>query len=197
MQLYLRHTPQPFPWGCQYYSLYALVGDCRILDDVTESNGGRFEERARALGYFFSSLYTECSLTVPMPTSVWEKLFGGATGVEVLAGNVGPFLIDVRSPRARHVMHTVAIALRAASDTELLVQVFDPSAAGEKEYATLADFLASPYGQVYGLKQVLPLAQFEQVMPTAFGPDAPHVRPEVRQAWEAIQLSTEPAACTR
>jgi hypothetical protein len=183
MQLYLQHTPQPFPWGCQYYSLYSLTGDTRLLWDVTESNGHRFEEYARSLGYFFSPLYTECSLTVPMPASVWEKLFGGTTGVEVLHGNVGPFLIDVRSPRARHVMHTVAIALRAASDSELVVQVFDPSAAGEKEYCTLADFLASPYGKVYGLKQVLPLADYEQVMPKAFGPDAPHVHPEVRQAY--------------
>jgi hypothetical protein len=193
MQLFLQHTPQPFPWGCQHYSLYSLVGDKRLLDDVTESNGQRFEEHARSLGYFFSVLYTECSLTVPMPNSVWERLFGGTAGVEVLQGHVGPFLIDVRSPRARHVMHTVAIALRAASESELLVQVFDPSAAGEKEYATLADFLASPYGQVYGLKQVLLLEQFEQVMPRAFGPDAPHVRPEVRQAWEATQLAKEAA----
>jgi hypothetical protein len=183
MQLTLQHIAQPFPWGCQYFSLYSLVGDVRLLDDVTESNGHRFEERARELGYFFSPLYTECSLTVPMPASVWEKLFGGTTGVEVLHGNVGPFLIDVRSPRNRHVMHTVAIALRAASETELLVQVFDPSAAGEKEFATLADFLASPYGQVYGLKQVLLLADYEEVMPKAFGPDAPHVHPETRQAY--------------
>jgi len=193
MQLFLQHTPQPFPWGCQYYSLYSLVGDARLLDDVTESNGQRFEEHARALGYFFSVLYTECSLTVPMPASVWERLLGGTAGVQVLQGHVGPFLIDVRSPRARHVMHTVAIALRAASESELLVQVFDPSAAGEKEYATLADFLASPYGQVYGLKQVLSLAHFEEVMPRAFGPDAPHVRPEVRAAWEATQLQKEAA----
>ena len=183
MQLFLQHTPQPFPWGCQYYSLYSLLGDERILADVTESNGHRFEERARELGYFFSRLYTECSLTVPMPASVWKKLFGGVTGVEVLQGNVGPFLIDVHSPRARHVMHTVAIALRAASDSELVVQVFDPSAAGEKEFCTLADFLASPYGKVYGLKQVLSLAHYEEVMPKAFGPDAPHVHPEVRQAY--------------
>lgn len=193
MDLYLQHTPQPFPWGCQYYSLFSLVGDARILDDVTEANGHRFEERARELGYFLSTLYCECSCTVPMPEAVWLKLFGGAVGVDVLQGHVGPFLIDVNSPRNRHVMHTVGIALRGVSETELLVQVFDPAAAGEKEYATLADFLTSPYGKVYGLKQVLPMAHFEEVIPKAFGPDAAHVHPETRKAWEASLLAKEAA----
>lgn len=197
MDLYLQHTPQPWPWGCQYYSLYSLVGNDAILSDVTEANGGRFEERARELGYLLSPLYMECSCTVPMPESVWLKLFGGTVGVEVLQGYVGPFLIDVHSPRNRNVMHTVAIALRAVSDSELGVQVFDPSAAGEKEFCTLADFLTSPYGKVYGLKQVLYLAQFDEVMPRAYGPDGPHVRPEVRQAWEATQLEKQAASCTR
>jgi hypothetical protein len=193
MQLTLQHTRQPFPWGCQYYSLYSLLGDERILEDVTESNGHRFEERARQLGYFLSWLYCDCSCSVPMPESVWQKLFGGTVGVEVLQGHVGPFLIDVRSPRNQHVMHTVAIALRASSETELSVQVFDPCAAGEKEFCTLADFLASPYGRVYGLKQVLSLTHYEEVMPKAFGPDAAHVRPEVREAYNQSLLEKEAA----
>lgn len=195
MELFLKHTPQPYPWGCQYYSLYSLVGNESILLDVTESNGHRFEECARGLGYIFSPLYTECSLTVPMPEAVWQTLFGGTVGVEVLQGHVGPFLIDVRSPKHRDVMHTVAIALRAVSETELGVQVFDPSAAGEKEYSTLADFLASPYGKVYGLRQVLALGEFEQVMPKAFGPDAPHVHPDTRQAYYH-SLEQQAALCT-
>ena len=183
MDLYLRHTPQPFPWGCQYYALYSLLGDARILDDVTECNAMRFDERARELGYFLSYAYCECTCTIPMPAAVWQQLFGGTAGVEWLRGNVGPFLIDIRSPRHLSVMHTVGIALRAVSEEELAVQVFDPSAAGEKEFATLGEFLASPYGKVYGLKQVLPVADLKQVLPTQFGPDAAHVRPEVRQAY--------------
>lgn len=191
--LHLQHTPQPFPWGCQYYSLYSLLGDERILEDVTECNAIRFDERARDLGYFLCYVYCECTCTLPMPEAVWQHMFGGAAGVEWLRGNVGLFLIDVRSPRHLSVMHTVGIALRAVSESELAVQVFDPSAAGEKEFCTLADFLASPYGKVYGLKQVLSVADLAQVLPTTFGPDAPHVHPDVRQAWKATHLAKEVA----
>lgn len=183
MQLHLHHTPQPWPWGCQYYSLYSLVGDERLLDDVTEANGIRFDERARELGYLFQYLYAEGTCTVPMPEQVWHKLLGGAEGVTALQGNVGLFLVGVRSHKHRDVLHTVGLAFRAVSDNELAVQVFDPAAAGEKEYATLAAFLASPYGQVYELKQVLDLAQMD-LMPRAYGPDAAHVSPTTRQAWE-------------
>jgi hypothetical protein len=193
MHLFLQHTPQPFPWGCQYYSLYSLVGNDTLLSDVTECNAMRFDERARELGYFLSYAYCECTCTVPMPEAVWQKIFGGTAGVEWLQGRVGPFLIDVRSPRHRSVMHTVGIALRAVSETEIAVQVFDPSAAGEKEFCTLADFLASPYGQVYSLKQVLWLADIDDVLPKQFGPDATHVHPETRKAWEATQLEKEAA----
>lgn len=192
MELHLKHIAQPYPWGCQYYSLYALVGDARLLDDVTESNGLRFDERARALGYFLSYLYADCTYSVPMPTVVWQKALGGVEGVTALQGNVGLFLGGMCSPKHRFVMHVVGFAIRAVGDDEVAVQVFDPSAAGEKEYATLAAFLASPYGQVYELKQVLPLARLEAELPRAFGPDAAHVRPEVRQAYYE-SLETQPA----
>lgn len=185
MQPHLQHTPQPWPWGCQYYALYSLVGDERILADVTEANSIRFDERARALGYYLNYLYADATCTVTMPESVWQRLLGGADGVAALQGNVGLFLVSVRLHKTRYVLHTVGIALRAVGDSELAVQVFDPSAAGEKEYATLADYLASPYGQVYDLKQVLPLARLEAELPHAYGPDAAHVHPATRQAWEA------------
>lgn len=190
MDLYLRHTPQPFPWGCQYYSLYSLLGDERILDDVTECNSTRFEERARELGYFLYRIYADVTCTVPMPAGLWEKLFGGPEGIERLQGFEVPFLIDTDSLRIRGVNHTVGITLtgvRAAdtnySDADFIrVEVFDPGAAGVKSF-TLAEFLASPYGRVYELKQVMPLEGFDDLFPKHFGPDAPHVRPEVRQAY--------------
>ena len=193
MQPYLHHTPQPWPWGCQYYALYSLVGDEQLLADVTEANSIRFDERARALGYYLNYLYAEATCTVAMPESVWQGLLGGAEGVAALQGNVGLFLISVRLHKTRYVLHTVGLALRAVSDTELAVQVFDPSAAGEKEYPSLAAFLASPYGQVYELKQVLPLARLEAELPRAFGPDAAHVSPTTRQAWEST-LHPQPQA---
>ena len=183
MQLFLKHTPQPWPWGCQYYSLYSLLGDERILADVTEANSIRFDERARELGYYLSYVYADCTCTVLMPESVWQKALGGADGVAALQGNIGVFLLSVRSPKHQGIMHTVGLALRAVSEAELAAQVFDPSAAGEKEFCTLADFLASPYGQVYDLKQVLPLARLAAELPRAFGPDAAHVSPEVRHAY--------------
>lgn len=190
MQLTLQHTPQPFPWGCQYYSLYSLVGDARLLDDVTECNSTRFEERARELGYFLYRVYADVTCTVPMPAVLWENLFGGAEGIERLAGFEVPFIIDTDSLKIRGINHTVGITLTGvrATDTNyaeadfIRVEVFDPGAAGVKSF-TLADFLASPYGRVYELKQVMPLAHFDEVFPKQFGPDAPHVHPEVRQAY--------------
>ena len=189
MQLHLQHTPQPWPWGCQYYSLFSLVGDCRLLEDVTECNSTRFEERARELGYLLHRVYADVTCTVPMPAVLWDKLFGGPEGVERLGGFEVPFIIDTNSRKHRDVFHTVGITLRGRfPDCDsvrdyISVRVFDPSAAGEKEYDTLADFLASPYGQVYELKQVMPLAHFNDLFPSAFGPDAAHVRPEVRAAY--------------
>jgi hypothetical protein len=197
MELYLKHTPQPFPWGCQYYSLYSLVGDCRILDDVTECNSTRFEERARELGYLLHRIYADTTCTVPMPDVLWDKLFRGAEGVARLGGFEVPFIIDTNSLRHRGVFHTVGITLRGRFDgcpeDFISVRVFDPAAAGEKEFQTLADFLASRYGKVYELKQVMPLKHFDELFPKWFGPDAPHVHPETRKAWEASLVEKEAA----
>ena len=188
MQLLLKHTPQPWPWGCQYYSLYSLLGDERILADVTECNSTRFEERARELGYFLYRIYADVTCTVPMPSVLWEKLFGGAEGMARLEGYEVPFLIDTHSLKHPSVYHTVAITLRVrfagCPEAFISVRVFDPGCAGEKEFETLADFLASGYGRVYELKQVMPLERFDELFPKHFGPDAAHVSPEVRQAWE-------------
>lgn len=198
MDLYLRHTPQPFPWGCQYYSLYALLGDARILDDVTECNSTRFEERARELGYLLHRIYADTTCTVPMPGVLWDKIFGGPEGVARLAGFEVPFIIDINSLRHRGVFHTVGLTMTGrqgscVDDYGINFRVFDPAAAGEKEFDSLGAFLDSPYGKVYELKQVMPLKHFDELFPKHFGPDAPHVRPEVRQAWEASLLEKEAA----
>jgi hypothetical protein len=201
MHLFLQHTPQPWPWGCQYFSLYSLTGDERILDDVTECNSTRFEERARELGYFIYRVYADVTCTVPMPKDLWGRLFGGPEGIARLQGFEMPFLIDIDSLRMRGVKHTVAITLTgvAAADTNyatedfISVKVFDPGAAGEKYFPTLPDFLASPYGRVYELKQVMPIERFDELFPKHFGPDAAHVRPEVRQAWAASLVEKEAA----
>lgn len=183
MDLYLQHTPQPFPWGCQYYALYSLVGDCRILDDVTECNSTRFEERARDLGYLLHRLYADTTCTVPMPYILWERLFGGAEAVARLGGFEVPFIIDTNSRRHSGVFHTVAMTMTGHEDGVISVRVFDPAAAGEKVYPSLVHFLNSAYGKVYELKQVMPLAYFDDLFPKYFGPDAAHVRPEVREAY--------------
>jgi hypothetical protein len=125
--------------------------------------------------------------------------FGGAEGVARLHGFDVPFIIDTNSLRNKGVFHTVGIVLTPHTDHHpeceiqdyISVRVFDPGAAGEKEYAMLADFIASPYGKVYELKQVMSLKHFDELFPKHFGPDAVHVRPEVRQAWEATQLEKE------
>lgn len=191
MDLYLQHTPQPFPWGCQYYSLYALVGDERILADVTECNSTRFEERARELGYYLHRIYADTTCTVPMPSVLWDKIFGGSEGVARLGGFEVPFIIDTDSLRIRGVNHTVGLTMTGRQedggcpgDGYISFRVFDPGAAGEKVFDSLGAFLDSPYGRVYELKQVMPLKHFDDLFPKYFGPDAPHVRPEVRQAWE-------------
>lgn len=198
--LYLQHTRQPYPWGCQYYALYSLLGDERILEDVTECNSTRFEERARDLGYLLHRVYADTTCTVPMPAVLWEKIFGGAEGVARLGGFEVPFIIDTNSLRHCGVFHTVGITMTGHAaesecfdDSRISFKVFDPGAAGEKVYESLGDFLASPYGKVYELKQVMPLKHFDELFPKHFGPDAPHVRPEVRQAWEATQLEKEAA----
>jgi hypothetical protein len=201
MDLYLQHTPQPWPWGCQYYALYSLVGDCRLLDDVTECNSTRFEERARDLGYLLHRVYADTTCTVPMPYLLWERLFGGAEGVARLQGFDVAFIIDTNSIRHKAIFHTVGIVLTphhgydrdCQAEDYISVRVFDPAAAGEKEYETLAAFLASPYGKVYELKQVMPLAHFDDLFPKYFGPDAAHVRPEVREAYYQSLAAKEAA----
>jgi hypothetical protein len=200
MDLYLKHTPQPFPWGCQYYSLYALLGDERILEDVTECNSTRFEERARELGYFLHRIYADCTCTVPMPDVLWDKLFLGAEAVARLKGFEVPFILDINSLRHRGVFHTVGITMtghpaesECYDDSRISFRVFDPAAAGEKVFDSLGAFLDSPYGKVYELKQVMPLKHFDELFPKRFGPDATHVHPEARKAWEATQLEKEAA----
>lgn len=192
MQLTLQHTRQPFPWGCQYYSLYSLLGDERILEDVTECNSTRFEERARDLGYFLHRIYADCTCTVPMPGVLWDKLFVGPEAVARLGGFEVPFIIDTNSRRHPGVFHTVGLTMTGHEDGVITVRVFDPAAAGEKVYPSLGHFLNSAYGKVYELKQVMPLKHFDDLFPKHFGPDAPHVRPEVRQAYYQ-SLSTEAA----
>jgi hypothetical protein len=198
MDLYLKHTPQPWPWGCQHYSLYSLLGDERILDDVTECNSTRFEERARELGYLLHRIYADTTCTVPMPAVLWDKLFGGAQGVANLAGFEVPFIIDTNSLRHRGVFHTVGLTMTGhqgscVDDARISFKIFDPGAAGEKEFDSLGSFLASPYGKVYELKQVMPLKHFDELFPKWFGPDAPHVHPEARKAWEASLVEKEAA----
>jgi hypothetical protein len=200
MTLYLQHTPQPWPWGCQYYALYSLLGDERILADVTECNSTRFEERARELGYFLHRVYADTTCTVPMPSVLWDKLFGGSEGVARLGGFEVPFLIDTNSLRHRGVFHTIGLTMTGCQveggcegDCYIRFRVFDPGAAGEKEFDSLGAFLDSPYGRVYELKQVMPLKHFDELFPKHFGPDAPHVRPEVRQAYCQSLLEKEAA----
>jgi hypothetical protein len=198
--LYLQHTPQPFPWGCQYYSLYSLLGDARILEDVTECNSTRFEERARDLGYLLHRISADTTCTVPMPDVLWDKIFGGAEGAARLGGFEVPFIIDTNSLRHRGVFHTVGLTMTGYQeegscdgDQYIRFRVFDPAAAGEKEFDSLGSFLASPYGKVYELKQVMPLKHFDELFPKHFGPDAPHVHPETRKAWEASLVEKEAA----
>lgn len=200
MELFLQHTPQPWPWGCQYYSLYSLLGDTRILDDVTECNSTRFEERARDLGYYLHRIYADTTCTVPMPGVLWDKLFGGPEGVARLGGFEVPFIIDTNSLRHRGVFHTVGMTMtghpavsECFDDSRISFRVFDPAAAGEKVFESLGAFLDSPYGKVYELKQVMPLKHFDELFPKYYGPDAAHVHPETRKAWEASLLAKEVA----
>ena len=51
-----KHVPQPWPWGCMNYALYALTGDKRILDYAEEASENRFALRMHRLGYYFNVL---------------------------------------------------------------------------------------------------------------------------------------------
>jgi hypothetical protein len=80
MNLLLQHTPQPFPWGSMYYALYSLVGDERILSDVTESATNRFNLLMAELGYHLHPLWLDQTDTYPAATLTYLRGRGGHYG---------------------------------------------------------------------------------------------------------------------
>lgn len=179
MTLTLQHTPQPFPWGSMYYALYSLVGDARILADVTESSVGRFTLHMAELGYHLHPLWLDQTDTYPAPAAWWGKALGWdpAGYDEAQPAPVLPLLLHLPT-------HCVGVAVSARPG--LPVTLFDPTQAQAQSFASLADLVASAYGQCTQVYEV-GLARGLDYYRPVFGPGLPHVRPAVRLAWEATQ----------
>lgn len=64
--------------------------------------------------------------------------------------------------------------------------MFAPTKPAQQDFATLADFVASPYGRCTQLYEVGPQRTLDSFT-SFFGPGLPGVRPEARLAWEATQ----------
>ena len=181
MTLTLQHTPQPFPWGSMYYALYSLVGDKRILADVTESATNRFNLLMAGLGYHLHPLWLDQTDTYPTPPEWWAKV------LQWDVSSCDP-ASDLPAPVMPLLLHLPTHALGAAVTARpgLPVVLFDPTQGQAQTFATLADFAASPYGrctQVYEVGLERSMGHFTSF----FGPGLPHVRPTVRLAWEATQ----------
>lgn len=170
MTLTLQHTPQPFPWGSLYYALYSLVGDERILVDVTESATNRFNLLMAELGYHLHPLWLDQTDTYPAPPEWWAKvLLWDASSYDPSSDLPAPVL-----PLLLH-LPTHAVGVGVTAKPGLPVVVFDPSQPAQQEFATLVDFVASPYGrctQVYEVSLERGLTYFAPV----FGPMLPCVQ---------------------
>lgn len=181
MNLPLHHTPQPFPWGSMYYALYSLVGDERILADVTEASPNRFNALMAAHGYYLHPLWLDQTDTYPAPPEWWAKVLLWDASSYDLSSELAPPVLPLLLHLATH-----AVGVGITAKPGLPVVVFDPTQPVQQDFATLADFVASPYGrctQVYEVSLSRGLDSFTPV----FGPGLPHVRPTARLAWEATQ----------
>ena len=179
MNLLLKHTPQPLQWGSMYYALYSLVGDERILADVTESATNRFNLLMAELGYHLHPLWLDQTDTYPAPPEWWAKmlLWDATDYCEDDVAPVMPLLLHLPS-------HAVSVGITAKPG--LPVVVFDPTQPAQQDFATLADFVASPYGRCTQLYEVGPRRTLDSFT-SFFGPGLPRVRPEARLAWEATR----------
>lgn len=181
MNLLLQHTPQPFPWGSMYYALYSLVGDERILADVTESATNRFNLLMGELGYHLHPLWLDQTDTYPAPPEWWSKMLVWDASSYDPSGELVPPVM----PLLLH-LPTHAVGVGITAKPGLPVVVFDPTQPTQQDFATLADFVASPYGRCTQLYEVGPQRTLDSFT-SFFGPELPHVRPEARLAWDATQ----------
>jgi len=181
MNLLLQHTPQPSPWGCQYYALYSLVGDERILADVTEASPNRFNTLMAELGYHLHPLWVDQTSNCPTTPAWWAKVLSwDATGY--CAGDavgITPLLLHLPT-------HCAGAAVLGKPG--LPVVVFDPTQPEQLRFETLADFSTSTYGQCIMVSEVSILRGLD-FFPAAFAPRLPHVRPEVRETTQGMRLS--------
>jgi hypothetical protein len=73
MNLLLQHTPQPQPWGSLYYALYSLVGNERILADLTEANPNCFNSLMAEPGYHLHPLWVDQTSSCTTTLAWWAK----------------------------------------------------------------------------------------------------------------------------
>jgi hypothetical protein len=71
--------------------------------------------------------------------------------------------------------HAMGVSITAKPG--LPVVVFDPTKPAQQEFATLADFVASPYGRCTQVYEVGPQRTLDSFT-SFFGSGLPHVRPE-------------------
>lgn len=185
MNLLLQHTPQPLPWGSMYYALYALLGDERILVDVTESSTGRFNLLMAELGHHLQPLWLDQTDTYPAPAEWWQKVLQwnpadydaeNSTDAPVL-----PLLLHLPT-------HCISVGISAAPG--LPVILFDPLHTQAQHFATLHDFLSSSYGQCTQVYEVSALPGQEFFRPVS-GPSLAQARIEARLTLERkLQLNS-------
>lgn len=174
MNLPLHHTPQPFPWGSMHYALYSLVGDERILADVTEASPNRFNALMATHGYYLHPLWVDQTSSCPTTPAWWAQVLSwDATGYcPGDAVGITPLLLHLPT-------HCAGAAVLGKPG--LPVIVFDPTQAEQLAFDTLADFSASAYGQCILVSEVSILHGLD-FFPAAFAPGLPHVRPEAQLA---------------
>lgn len=164
-----------------YYALYSLAGDERILADVTESATGRFNLLMAELGYHLQTLWLDQTDTYPVPPEWWAKVLLWDASSYDPSGELAPLVL----PLLLHLpSHAVGVGITAKPG--LPVVVFDPIQPVQQDFATLADFVASPYGRYTQLYEVSLGRGLDSFTPV-FGPGLPGVRPEAWLAWEATR----------
>lgn len=174
MTLTLQHTPQPFPWGSMYYALYSLVGDERILADVTEANPNRFNSLMAEAGYYLHPLWVDQTSTCTTSPAWWAN---------VLRWNAADYCADEAPGIMPLLLHLPTHCAGAAvlNKPGLPVVVFDSTQPAQLRFETLADFSISAYGRCIMVSEVSILRGL-YFFPPAFAPELPHVRPEARFA---------------
>ena len=152
--VYLRHYPQPHPWGCMYYSYAAFTEDEEIFEHVEDCNVPRFVFRLYDRGYYLRVIFSNEYATAPRE---WWQAFAADYVQHYPAW---PLLLAVPSLKYEGVKHSVAVMADLEGD---YFEVADPGAERLQVF-DFEEFLDSPYADAFEV--------------AVFQPNNPDVYPE-------------------